>query len=131
MFLNLNTAKCLRITFISSAKYCHRLGLFTLKLNRCFFNYQYYYLKGQEPEVTCVDYMYRLCLDYVFYREPISLKSSAEKESKAVVSKLEPLQVLDTLPLDHILKDIPISQVFSSDHFPLLVKFAIKHITVT
>ena len=94
--------------------------------------------KGEEPEVTCVDNIYRHCLDYVFYREQLpQIPVNTEKESPQAKtslkdkdefrSRLSPLQILDTLPLEHVLKNVPPSDIYSSDHFPLFVKFAIEH----
>ena len=90
--------------------------------------------------MTCVDHIYRHCLDYVFYREQLPSSTntnfSADKEISQGPSnredekeprwQLSPLQILDTLPLDHVLKNVPPSDIYSSDHFPLFVKFAIR-----
>ena len=91
------------------------------------------YFQGQEPHVTSVDNIYRCCLDFILYREPvpavvnndISDKSLIQDRAKSSHSKMIPVSVLGIMPLEEILKAVPPSRVYPSDHFPLFVEFAL------
>lgn len=75
-----------------------------------------------------MDHVYRCCLDYVLYRDSIPtdpVKSGSNNtESSRSSYTLVPVSVLNTMPLKDIMKAVPPSHIYPSDHFPLLVKFA-------
>ena len=84
--------------------------------------------QGDEPEVTCVDGIWRCCLDYIFYQNAMDLGMNkhccdSEKTTTKLLPNLIPMSVLGMMSLDEILKATPPSHIYPSDHFPLLVNF--------
>ncbi|XP_061193515.1 uncharacterized protein LOC133201742 [Saccostrea echinata] len=74
----------------------------------------YKHVSKTEPKVTNLDAEFCLCLDYIFF-EPRSETSKG--------SGLEVLSVLDFLSEEEMRKNLPPSEIFPSDHLPLIAKF--------
>lgn len=89
-------------------------------------------VKDVEPEITCVDNIWRCCLDYIFYSITVTTGTSSDdpnttrKQRIFAQSRLVPMKVLDTPPLAKVLESVPPSDVYPSDHFPLRVEFAFR-----
>lgn len=71
---------------------------------------------GDEPRITNLDADFCCCLDYIFYKGP---PDSSQRHGFGVIS------VLDFLSEEEMRLNLPPSEVFPSDHLPLIATFSI------
>lgn len=76
----------------------------------------YIIFQGDEPKITCLDADFCVCLDYIFYK---GQPDTAQRNGLDVIS------VLDFLSEEEMRLNLPPSEVFPSDHLPLIATFSI------
>ncbi|XP_078324522.1 uncharacterized protein LOC111103002 isoform X1 [Crassostrea virginica] len=84
----------------------------TLQDEHLVFRSAYKDVMGTEPRITNLDGEFCVCLDYIFYK--------TEGQCLQVTS------VVDFLSEEEMRRNLPPSEVFPSDHLPLIAKFLIK-----